>query len=295
LAGGEEQEFFLVVSFLWRSLVCGLVLEYVHDGLLDGDTHKDKKFFTSHTIPDIALRFDIRNTQNSFLMKKLLFVLLSAASAAVLAGGPEKSVDYNGSVFFQILLQHNETPGCTVPGACNYEKSATLDNGSCVFNDCLADINMDGVVDKKDVDFLIDNWMELDLLTNPSAQDDDVFWEVWVEEVSFGQKASRQDITEGFISESKKNNVSRTENGNGSVLFIYEANAPGIHHIEARSKKTGKLIGYSVIVVDSKATLLQYRNSLDSPVYIQLNSFENAAWSPSTNHQYAGRYPLGLQ
>jgi len=263
---------------------------------LDGDTRKDKKFFTSHTIPDIALRFDIRNTQNSFLMKKLLFVLLSAASAAVLAGGPEKSVDSNGPIFFQILSQHMDTPGCAVPGACNYNESATVDDGSCLFTDCLTDVNMDGVVDRKDVRELVDRWLESDFFyKNSFLDDDDIFWEVWVEEVSFGQKKSRQDITEEFISESKKNNTSRIENENGSIMFIYEASVPGIHHIEARSRKTGKLIGYSVIVVDSKATLLQYKNTLDNPVYIQLNSFENAAWSPSTNHQYTGRYPLGLQ
>lgn len=297
MAGGEEQEFFLVVPFLWRSLVCGLVLEYVHDGLLDGDTRKDKKFFTSHTIPDIALRFDIRNTQNSFLMKKFLFVLLSAASAAVLAGGPiQKNVL---PVKFNIFLEHNEICGCTVLEACNYNPLATSDDLSCEFEGCVIDFNRDGVVDDKDISIVLDKWQrdEVHREAMKPVTNDDIVWEVWVEPIynfsslcmSFEDRVKEFGITPEFIKSSKEQNSQLNEQLSGFVFVQHILNTVGIHHFEARDKATGKLIAYTVVVMDGLKDI-----SGEQSIYLDCTNRQNS-WSPSTFHRIEGMYPLGLQ
>ena len=52
-----------------------------------------------------------------------------------------------------------DIPGCTEPSACNYDANATLDDGSCLFDDalgvcggdCTADTDGDGVCDDQEV------------------------------------------------------------------------------------------------------------------------------------------------
>lgn len=299
MAGGEKQEFFLVVPFLWRSLVCGLVLEYVHGGLLDGDTRKDKKFFTSHTIPDIALRFDIRNTQNSFLMKKFLFVLLSAASAAVLAGGPiQKNVT---PAKFNIVLEHNEICGCTVLEACNYNPLATSEDGSCEFKGCLIDFNRDGVVDDKDISIVLHKWErdEVHREGMKAAVNKNVIWEVWVEPIysfsslcmSFEDRVKEFGITPEFITKAKEQNKQLSEQLSELVFFQYPANTFGIHHLEARDKTTRELIAYTVIVMDGLTNVPEGHFILLDCVDVDTRE----CWSPSTFHRIEGMYPLGLQ
>ncbi len=75
---------------------------------------------------------------------------LAAGDYTIMAedeAGAEASVSFT-------ILDHPAQCGCTYPTAFNYETSAEVDNGSCVFSSdqsCLADIVPDGIVGTNDL------------------------------------------------------------------------------------------------------------------------------------------------
>jgi hypothetical protein len=232
-------------------------------------------------------------------MKKLLFVLLSAASAAVLAGGPiQKNVL---PVTFNIILQHNPVCGCTVLEACNYNPLATSEDGSCEFEGCLIDFNRDGVVDDKDISIVLHKWerdKEYFEKMNGGINEDAV-WEVWVEPIysfsslcmSFEDRAKEFGITPQFITKAKEQNKQLSEQFSEFGFFQYPANTFGIHHLEARDKTTGELIAYTVIVMDGLTNVPE-----EHYIFLDcMNVDTRECWSPSTFHRIEGMYPLGLQ
>ena len=78
---------------------------------------------------------------------------LTALPAGTYTFGATDEGGQSATVSFEIL-DHPATCGCTYPQAFNFELSAEVDNGSCVFatdQSCLADIVPDGVVGTNDL------------------------------------------------------------------------------------------------------------------------------------------------
>lgn len=78
---------------------------------------------------------------------------LTALAAGQYTITAEDATGQQASVTFTIL-DHPALCGCTYPTAFNFEATADVDNGSCVFSSdesCLADIVPDGVVGTNDL------------------------------------------------------------------------------------------------------------------------------------------------
>ncbi len=154
-------------------------------------------------------------------------------------------------------------------------------------------------MDDKDISIVLDKWQRDEVYREAMkpVTNDDIVWEVWVEPIynfsslcmSFEDRVKEFGITPEFIKSSKEQNSQLNEQLSGFVFVQHILNTAGIHHFEARDKATGKLIAYTVVVMDGLKDI-----SGEQSIYLDCTNRQNS-WSPSTFHRIEGMYPLGLQ